>query len=175
MAAVAVHATPIVYSGQLFDGIPILGTISQPNDSFDNPEGAVYYLFEANSGNLVEVFGDRLVGAYDMSFWIFQGTFTDTATFGGSFDNSDPGFIAFGDDEDPPNIPGPFGDPHVFFTAPSTAFYTVAVTNFASDGNPPYDFRLQANGVTPIPEPATFALLGLGLLTLGLAPHGRRG
>ena len=91
--------------------------------------------------------------------------YTDTTDFGGIF----PGpavFSVFGDDEDP--APGPFGDPHVAFIAPLTGNYTIAVTNFQSAGTPPYDFDLVARGITGVPEPSTYAMMGLGIAALGL-------
>lgn len=66
-------------------------------------------------------------------------------------------------------MPGPYGDPQVNFVAPTTGAYTVAVTNFASNGTPPYNFTLEATGISEaaIPEPATAVLAGIGLLCLG--------
>jgi hypothetical protein len=172
----ALLATPIIYESVLSNGVPVLGSISQPNGSQDNPEGAVYYSFTANAGDLITVFGDRLSGPYDMSFWIFQGLFADTTAFGGSIDDSDLGFIAFGDDEDSPNIPGPFGDPRSLFAAPSTGVYTVVVTNFESDGTPPYEFLLQADITSAVPEPSTlsFVVLGASLLAVAFFRSRRR-
>lgn len=168
-AVLPLSAVPITYTATLFDGIPVIGTISQPNDEPSNPVGAVYYAFFANTGASVTVTGARLSGPYDMSFWVLQGLYTDTDVFGG--DLSSLGYIAFGDDDLPANIPGPFGDPQVTFVAPSTGYYTVAVTNYASDGTPPYDFQLTATGISlaEIPEPAAFTLVGLGLLALAAA------
>jgi len=159
-------AVPITYTATLYDGIPVIGTISQPNGEPSNPVGAVYYSFFANVGASVTVTGARLSGPYDMSFWVLQGLYTDTNVFGS--DLSSLGYIAFGDDQLPPNLPGPYGDPRVTFVAPSTGFYTVAVTNFASNGTPPYDFRLTATGISEatIPEPGTWTLAALGLLAL---------
>lgn len=159
-------AVPIIYTATLYGGIPVIGSISQPNDEPSNPVGAVYYSFYANAGASVTVTGARLSGPYDMSFYILEGLYSDTDVFNG--DLSSLGYIGAGDDDLPPNIPGPYGDPQVSFSAPSTGFYTVAVTNYASNGTPPYDFRLTAAGISEaaIPEPGTWTLAALGLLAL---------
>jgi hypothetical protein len=169
VAARPTHADLIVYTGQLSPGVPFPGTISE-FAGFDDPTTAVYYSFRATAGSLVDAFGDRLEADYDMSWWVFQGLFANTSAFAGGlssgFDSSDPGFIAFGDDEDDPNIPGPFRDPHTTFVAPTTGFYTIAVTNFASglsdDGF--FDFQVTATGINPptaaaVPEPSGIVLL----------------
>ena len=163
------QAVPIVYVATLEPGVPAPGVTLQPNGNQNNPVGAQYYNFHATAGTPVTVFGDRLDGGYDMSFWLFAGTFADTNAFGASFDTGDPGFIGFGDDEDPPNISGPFGDPRSVFIAPTTGFYTAAVTNFLSNTPPPHVFELTAEGinnVNPVPEPVSLALLGTGLAGL---------
>jgi len=167
-SALCASAVPIFYADVLSDGVLVTGSISQPNGHPDDPVGAVYYAFYANAGASVTVTGRRLSGPYDMSFWVLQGLFADTNVFGGDLGSL--GYIAFGDDELPPNIPGPYGDPQVSFIAPATGYYTVAVTNFLSDGTPPYDFNLVATGISSaaIPEPTTVALTGLGLLALAL-------
>lgn len=92
---------PIVYTATLFDNVPVIGTISQPNGQPSNPVGAVYYSFYANAGAPVTVIGRRLSGPYDMAFWVFAGLFSDTDAFGPSFGSNDPGYIDFGDDQLP--------------------------------------------------------------------------
>ena len=168
IAALAVagsaNAAPITYLGTLQPATPVLEVNTQGAGNQNDPVGADYWGFYADAGDAITVFGDRMDadGHYDMSFWILFGQFADTNDFGASFDFADSSFAAFGDDQDAPNFPGPFGDPRVVFVAPSSGFYTIAVTNFLSDAGPPNSYRLQANGVN-VPEPLTLSLLGLGL------------
>jgi hypothetical protein len=167
--AAQAQAAPIVYAGTLSDGVPANGSNTQIPGNSVNPNGADYWQFQATAGDAITVFGDRQTGHYDMAFWIFFGTFGDTTDFGLVFDASDPGFIAFADDEDPPNIAGPFGDPRSVFNAPVTGFYTVAVTNFLSNAGPPNPYTLTlniANTVSAVPEPASMLLLGSGVAGL---------
>ena len=154
-------AAPIVYEGTLHNGVQVAGVNTQAAGNQANPVGADYWQFQASAGSLVTVFGDRQAGHYDMAFWIHSGLYADTndISFGGA------GFIAFGDDQDAPNIAGPFGDPRAVFIAPVTGWYTVAVTNFLSNGQPPNPYTLEARGV---PEPMTLSLLGLGLAAAGV-------
>jgi hypothetical protein len=152
-------AVPITYSGVLYNGVTTAGVNNQTPGNQSNPVGATYFGFFANAGDNVVLFGDRQAGHYDMSFWVLSGFYTDTTQIGGSFPGS-ASFSDFGDDEDPPNIPGPFGDPRSVFVAPTTGFYTVGVTNFLSGpGGPPNPFTLNLSGTTP--EPTTLAVFGL--------------
>lgn len=164
-------AAPISYIGTLQPGTPVVEVNTQGAGNSTNPVGADYWGFYADAGGAITVIGDRLAGHYDMSFWIFAGQFADTNDFGASFGVGDAGFIHFGDDQDPPNIAGPFGDPRSAFVAPVSGFYTIAVTNFLSSAGPPNPYQLEARGVN-VPEPLTLSLVGLGLA--GVAMRRRR-
>jgi hypothetical protein len=151
-------AGPITYSGSLTNGNLVSGTTYQAANNSANPVGAVYYSFYADAGASVTISGSRVTGAFDMAFWVYSGMYSDTDDFGSWFPSTfdDPpfaAFIAMGDDERGPAVPGPFKDPEVTFVAPSTGNYTVAVTNFRSLGDPPYEFTLQASGVSSPPAP----------------------
>jgi hypothetical protein len=172
--AARAEAAPIVYLGTLPNGVAVAGINGQVAGNPSTPAGADYWQFFATAGSLVNVFGDRQAGHYDMSFWIFSGLYADTSDFGPSFPGLQAAnFIAFGDDQDPPNIAGPFGDPNVSFIAPSTGGYTVAVTNFLSSAGPPNPYTLTATGITAVPEPASMLLLGSGISGL-IAARRRR-
>ena len=171
VATMTANASPIVYQF-IPPGATVPGTITQPNGNPSNPVGAVYYSFFANAGAVVTVTGARVDSGFDMSFWLFSGLFADTTNFGPSFDAGDAPFAQFRDDEI--SHPGPFGDPLFSGPVPFTGFYTVAVTNFLSDGTgPPFNFTLNIQGNLNIPEPATLAVFG-GIALAGAFGYRRR-
>jgi hypothetical protein len=161
--AARAEAGPIAYLGQLQPGVPVAEANTQTAVNEDNPVGADYWYFHATAGTPVSVIGRRESGHYDMAFWILQGLFADDSVFGSLFDSGDASFALFGDDEAGPNVPGPFGDPRAAFVAPATGYYTVAVTNFLSEGPPPNLYSLEARGIT-VPEPAMVLLMGVGIV-----------
>lgn len=167
LSASTATAAPIVYLGDLLPQIPVFGTNDQLPGDFDVPDDADYWRVFASAGERVDIVGRRLDGHYDMAFWVFRGTFADTSVFGGFFDQLDAGYVGYYDDQLPPALPGPFGDPRAIFIAPVTGFYTIAVTNSLSIDDPPNGYSLVA-----MPEPTTLALFGLGLT--GLAARVRR-
>jgi len=159
-------ADPIIYNPDLTADCTLYqGSISQDNEEYANPVGAEYFRFWGEQGKVYCVTGHRLDDPYDMSFWVFEGQFADTTDFdggfAGGFDASDPGWIDFADNEIP--HPGPFSDPFSMFTATTTGWHSIIVTNFDSEGVPPYGFTLE---ICECPEPSTFLLVlsaGLGL------------
>ena len=136
---------PEEYTGALVPGTSATGQVSAlglPGSS--DPTLSDYWLFEANAGDSVTIEVHRNEHDLDPSFWIFEGV-VDEVDLGPTIDFSDPGVIDFADDEIP--HPGPFGDPHLTFTAPSTGLYTAIVTNYASGpdhgGDGQFDYTIE--------------------------------
>lgn len=172
LASASAFAVPIQYT-TLQNNVASFGEIS-PSANWYTPATAQYFSFYANGGQQVTITGTRIDGGYDMGFWLFAGLFNDTNQFGSVFDLFDTGFIALRDDQIAPPPPGgPFADPQ-FVATLNAGWYTVAVTNFDSIGDPGpdnmYDFRLLASNVAArIPEPAPLVLVGFGLLAVAFA------
>lgn len=178
LSGAVTQAAPITYTGVLFDSVTVNGDIpttglpGSPSASLSD-----YWSFTGNAGDLFSLVGLRLEGAFDMSFWVFSGIFADDSVFGGSLNAGDAGFLDFADDENSPNIPGPFGDPFSSFALPSTGQYTVIVTNFASgadNGDGVFPYSLTATGVSAIPLPAALPLLLVAIGGLGLVGRRKR-
>jgi hypothetical protein len=180
----------ILIPGQVYSGVN-----SQPPGSWNAvPEeswypGAEWWYFKANAGALITIWGERQSGHFDMAFWVLGGAFlpdsrpwsnwahdswagfmqpTKISALGSTFDTSYPAFIYFADNEDPPNLAGPFGDPRAVFIAPEFGWYTVVVTNAFSGAGPPNPYRIFIEGAIHVPEPPAFALAGLGVFMLAL-------
>lgn len=183
LAASAAASTPITYEGTLALHVRESGRVSSAGD-VDSPASALsdYWTFEVTSGRNYVFLVERLEPDLNPALWLFQGLFTDDTQFAGgdsvAIDESDPGFIAFADDEFVPALPGPFGDLIVGFTPRFTGTMTAIVTSFASgpsDGGDGYfDYGIVVAESAPLPEmiplPATLPLLlGGTAALLGLA------
>ena len=172
------EAVPIVYLGTLQSGVPVTDTIQDGGPN--NPLLADYWQFTLTEAAQVTITGHRLEGGLDAAFWLFRGTFADTDQFGGNLGTGPIAELDFGDDELPPAIAGPFGDPFSSLQLPEGT-YTIAFVSYLNSGNGPWGYCLELNGPATncsdrqVPIPATLALLGLGVGTIGMVRRLRYG
>jgi len=167
VSATQTQAMPITYTGTpLLDGVSQSGAVSSAG-TYKDPATAQFWNFFGLQGNVVTIEALRLENDFDPAMWVFEGHFTDTSQFSGSFDDQDPGFLKFADDEI--DNPGPWGDPRaeVTLTLPGTGQYTAAVTNYLSGSDDGGDgfFSYQITATT-IPEPTSIVLWSLGCACL---------
>lgn len=126
------------YVGELELGGMGSGAVNPENNGSRDPDPANsdYWYFFGEAGDTITIDVDRAVAELDPRMWLFEGLITDPFLhFGAQIDNGDPGHLADADDNDPepPGLEGPFADPIITITLPSTGYYTIIVTNYISD------------------------------------------
>ncbi len=160
-------AVPINYLAELSNGVPVAGSIplNADGNGVDNPEDWDWYRFYAEAGNVVTVTVRRTTAGIDPASSAYLGLPADTNPMTTVFDTpAGATLMGQGDDNLPPNVPGPFGDPEYVFVAPSDGHYSVVVANFLGLFNDPGNYNITVRGITP--EPTSALLLGLaGLIT----------
>ena len=173
LATLPALAAPITYNATLTNDVAVFGEIS-PFATSSGTSNAQYFNFYTDGLQELSITGTRVDVGYDMALWILSGVFGNTTELGSTFGLGDAAFVVYRDDNVPAPAGGPHGDPRYTGTL-NAGWYTVAVTNFASNGNTGtdgvYDFQLLASDLvsaslrapTGVPEPAPLALLALGL------------
>lgn len=177
VAAVSVTSSAIVmlssesafaatFNGTLINGETAIGTVDSAG-YIDTPNSWSFWDFSGNAGDKVEVIVRRLVGGLDPAFGIWFGIESDVNDYSSIFeDSANTSLVASADDELPPAISGPFGDPRASFILDQTGIYTIAVASYESEssGDLPYSI---AFSTTPIPTPALLpGLIGMGVAAL---------
>jgi hypothetical protein len=170
------EAAPITYEGTLTPGVTVSGTVSASGFINEDAAGTDFWRFFGTAGDVVTIRGDRTNDQLDLAFSLYFGeTTADESEFLVFVDWGGLTFLAFADDEIP--HPGPWGDPLLEnFLLPSTGVYTIAIGGFASGASTaPYTYDLVMTGATPVavPAPGALALIGVGLLGLGLVRRRR--
>lgn len=177
-AAAAVSATAlgsahaVSYEGTLVNGATLEGTIGGFSWDDEDAAQADFWLFSGTAGDTITVSVTRSVAGLDPAMSLYFGT---TTAEGSQFLNdSDWGgmvYLASADDET--DHPGPGGDPSfAAFVLPSTGDYTVAIGGFSSLTSGPYGYTVGLS-VTPVPEPASVAMLLAGLAVMGAVARRR--
>lgn len=174
------EAVPIVYLGTLQSGVPVTDTV--PDGGPSNPLLADYWQFTLTQAAQVTITGHRREAGLDPAFVLFRGTYADTDSFGGDLYGGPISPVASADDNipEPVGLEGPFSDPFLSIQLPEGT-YTIAFVSFANSGSGPWGYCLELNGPATncsdrqVPIPATLALLGLGVGTIGMVRRLRYG
>ncbi|MFO0947443.1 MAG: PEP-CTERM sorting domain-containing protein [Planctomycetota bacterium] len=160
LLTLSTFGAPITYEGDL-SGYGS-GTGAVAGDSHPTPSLWSYWTYTGLAGDMLRVTVRRTDGALDPIFAIWFGEETDTDDFFDMFsDGVNATRIADADDELPPALPGPYGDPTHFFILPFDGTYTIAIGDHTADSTP----TLPLLGYTitaSVPEVNSMVLLSSG-------------
>ncbi len=160
--SVNAEATPINYTGEVFDNVPVYGTIiNKPN----------YWKFYGHSGDIISISMDRVAtnppdnnyGTLDPFIYLFQGS--------EDFDNLT---YLTGDDDGGSDSPdGPFRNSLISnYMLSEDDNYTIFAQGICPNLGP---YKLTVDGIsTPVPEPAAILLFSTGIFSLAALRNRRK-
>lgn len=169
-------AAPVVYEGVLVPSVPVTGDVGGFGWFLDTGSQVDYWQFNGTAGTTVTFSVDRLNGNLDPGLSFYRGTTSaDTSQFSSSGNWGGLTFLGSLDDEHPAFLtPGPNGDPFGSFVLASSGSYTVVVGGGNSTDSGSYPYRLTMTVAAPVPEPSTWALMGVGFAAAGLLRRRRK-
>ncbi|MFH0966032.1 MAG: PEP-CTERM sorting domain-containing protein [Planctomycetota bacterium] len=166
-------AVPLVYEGQLLDGVTAYGDV--PYRCRSNSALWDYWWFYGLAGDVATVTLDRTNSQMDPCVILYQGlgTTTDGLAAPGT-GNAELTYLAYNDDGGSDTPPGPYRNSLIAgYAIPSTGYYTIAAMDFFGDPTGPWTYGVTVTGsggpVPEVPEPVTLALLAAGAAAIGLA------
>lgn len=166
LSCAAAVAAPVTYEGTLFDDQVNAGSVGGFSWYLDQGAGVDLWRFFAVAGSTVTLSAARLNGNLDPAMSVYLGlTTADISSFRSSNDWGGLTYLAYFDDENAPNIPGPFGDPGGALAITTTGWYTVAVGGGSGSSDAgPYGYQIAAEGTVPEPTSVLLVAIGLGCL-----------
>jgi hypothetical protein len=149
------EATPITYSGEVKDGISVFATTEDGND---------WWWFAGQKDDVIDIRLNRVANLSDGT-----GTLDPVVTLfsGKSSDSSYLTYLTYDDDSGSDTPAGPWKNSFISnFVLPSDGLYSLYAQNYSWHYGP---YELNVVGLTestPVPEPASFLLFMVGVVSL---------
>lgn len=174
-SAGAAQAAPISFAGTLVAGSTEFGSVLAESGPFGNGDNWSFWQFSVPFFEPVSITVTPLSADFDPIVGVFYGIESDTGNYFDMLSSSvNTSFVAGADGSGPFDLDGA-GEPatvsfdNLFGTGP----FVLAIADYA-DGVGSGSLGYRINVTAPIPEPQTYALMGLGLALMAGMMRGRR-